>query len=51
MLTGEEYINICALRSRGLSIAAIARILGRDRKTVSSYLCGKRTVGVRSSDR
>ncbi|RKT09700.1 hypothetical protein BX285_6803 [Streptomyces sp. 1114.5] len=49
MLTGEEYINICALRSRGLSIAAIARLLGRDRKTVSSYLSGKRTVGVRSS--
>ncbi|MFJ2191910.1 Mu transposase domain-containing protein [Kitasatospora sp. NPDC087861] len=51
MLTGEEYINICALRSRGLSIAAIARLLGRDRKTVSSYLSGKRTVGVRSSGR
>ncbi|MFI9365185.1 Mu transposase domain-containing protein [Kitasatospora sp. NPDC053057] len=51
MLTGEEYINICALRSRGLSIAAIAHLLGRDRKTVSSYLSGKRTVGVRSSGR
>ncbi|WBP92076.1 Mu transposase domain-containing protein [Kitasatospora cathayae] len=51
MLTGEEYINICALRSRGLSIAAIARLLGRDRKTVSSYLSGKRTVGVRCSGR
>ncbi|MFF2143665.1 IS21 family transposase [Kitasatospora sp. NPDC058190] len=51
MLTGEEYINICALRSRGLSIAAIARLLGRDRKTVSSYLSGKRIVGVRSSGR
>ncbi|MFJ2868328.1 Mu transposase domain-containing protein [Kitasatospora sp. NPDC087314] len=50
-MTREEYINICALRSRGLSIAAIARLLGRDRKTVSSYLSGKRTVGVRSSGR
>ncbi|HEV2369479.1 MAG TPA: hypothetical protein VGR90_06365, partial [Acidimicrobiales bacterium] len=36
-----------ALRSRGWSISAIARHLGRDRKTVRAYLEGGREPGVR----
>ena len=36
-----------ALRARGWSISAIARHLGRDRKTVRDYLSGKRVPGGR----
>ncbi|MGH9057945.1 MAG: Mu transposase domain-containing protein [Acidimicrobiales bacterium] len=36
-----------ALRQRGWTISAIARHLGRDRKTVRDYLAGKREPGVR----
>ncbi|MFI6443890.1 Mu transposase domain-containing protein [Kitasatospora sp. NPDC050543] len=48
MITREEYDEACSLRSRGWSISAIARHLGRDRKTVRSHLGGERTAGVRS---
>ena len=48
MLTQEDDIDIHALRRRGWSISAIARHVGRDRKTVRSYLEGKRQVGVRA---
>ncbi len=36
-----------ALSKRGWSVSAIARHLGRDRKTVRSYLAGERVPGVR----
>jgi len=38
-----------ALRARGWSVSAIARHLGRDRKTVRAYLAGKRTAGERKA--
>ena len=41
MLTGEEDMQAAALRARGWSISAIARHLGRDRKTVRGYLSGQ----------
>jgi transposase len=47
MLTGEEDMQAAALRARGWSISAIARHLGRDRKTVRGYLSGKRVPGER----
>jgi transposase len=47
MLTGEEDMQAAALRARGWSISAIARHLGRDRKTVRDYLSGKRVPGER----
>jgi transposase len=40
-------VEAVALHRRGWSIAAIARHLGRDRKTIRAYLRGKRTPGVR----
>ena len=46
MSTGED-VEAAALRKRGWTISAIARHLGRDRKTVRAYLEGKRTPGVR----
>ena len=46
MSTGED-VEAAALRKRGWTISAIARHLGRDRKTVRDYLEGKRTPGVR----
>ena len=49
MLTREEYFDACALQSQGWSISAIASHLGRDRKTVRSYLTGERLVGVRNT--
>jgi transposase len=48
MLTSGEDMEISALRKRGWSISAIARHVGRDRKTVRSYLAGDRTPGVRA---
>src|SRR5699024_5670831 len=41
MLTREEDIDVHALRGRGWTISAIARHLGRDRKTVRAYLAGR----------
>ena len=48
MLTWEEDVDAHALRRRGWSISAIARHLGKDRKTIRAYLNGERTAGVRA---
>ena len=40
MLVQEECVEVHALKQRGWSISAIARHLGRDRKTVRAYLLG-----------
>ncbi|EYR62882.1 transcriptional regulator, partial [Actinotalea ferrariae CF5-4] len=48
MLTREEDIDAHALHKRGWTISAIARHLGRDRKTVRAYLTGQRVAGVRA---
>ena len=48
MLTREDDIEAHALRKKGWSITAIARHLGRDRKTVRAYLNGDRVPGVRA---
>jgi transposase len=47
MLTQGESVEAHALRERGWSVSAIARHLGRDRKTVRAYLSGKRAPGQR----
>src|ERR1700733_11775427 len=47
MLTHGEDVEAHALKQRGWTISAIARHLGRDRKTVRAYLNGQRTPGVR----
>ncbi len=47
MLRWEEDVEAHALRRRGWTIAAIARHLGRDRKTVRAYLRGDREPGKR----
>ena len=44
--TGDD-VEAHALRQRGWTISAIARHLGRDRKTVRDHLSGKREPGVR----
>lgn len=49
MLTREEDIDVHALAKRGWTISAIARHLGRDRKTVRAYLSGERVPGQRTS--
>ncbi|MDE0438269.1 MAG: IS21 family transposase [bacterium] len=49
MLAQEEYVEAHALKRRGWSIAAIARHLGRDRKTVRAHLLGERTLGQRAA--
>lgn len=49
MLTREEYDEARALQAQGWSVSAIARHLSRDRKTVRSYLTGRRKPGVRRS--
>src|SRR5438034_6907854 len=49
MLTQGEDVEVHALRRRGWSISAIARHLGRDRKTIRAYLRGERAPGVRRS--
>ncbi|WP_206061665.1 Mu transposase domain-containing protein [Nonomuraea basaltis] len=51
MLTQGEDVEAHALRKRGWSISAIARHLGRDRKTIAAYLNGSRAPGVRRSSR
>jgi len=47
MITREEDVDIHALARQGWTITAIARHVGRDRKTVRDYLNGKREPGVR----
>ena len=47
MLTREDDIDVHALRRQGWTISAIARHLGRDRKTIRAYL-GGRQAGVRA---
>jgi len=47
MLTPEEDVEITSLRKRGWTVSAIARHVGRDRKTVRCYLSGERKPGVR----
>jgi len=47
MLTREDDIDVHALRRQGLTISAIARHLGKDRKTIRAYLSG-REAGVRA---
>jgi transposase len=47
MLTRENDIDIHALHRQGWTISAIARHLGRDRKTIRAYLAG-REAGVRA---
>ena len=51
MLTQGEDVEVHALASRGWSVSAIARHLGRDRKTVRAYLRGERQPGVRAGSR
>jgi transposase len=51
MLTQGEDVEVHALARRGWSVSAIARHLGRDRKTVRAYLTGKRQPGLRASAR
>ena len=48
MLTQEDDVDAHALRKRNWSISAIARHLGRDRKTIRGYLNGTRSAGVRA---
>ena len=50
MLTREDDIDVHALRRQGWTISAIARHLGRDRKTIRAYLSG-REAGVRATSR
>lgn len=47
MLTQGESVEAHALGERGWSVSAIARHLGRDRKTVRAYLSGEREPGRR----
>ncbi|MER6048547.1 transcriptional regulator [Streptomyces sp. NPDC001793] len=47
MLTREEDVDAHALRRRGWTISAIARHLGRDRKTIRAYLNGEVEPGQR----
>jgi len=47
MLTQGEDVEAHALAGRGWSISAIARHLGRDRKTVRAYVTHERSPGVR----
>ncbi|WP_245822582.1 helix-turn-helix domain-containing protein [Lentzea waywayandensis] len=41
MLSLEEDVEAQALRAQGWSVSAIARHLGRDRKTIRRYLSGQ----------
>ena len=49
MLSREDDVEAHALRARGWSIAAIARHLGRDPKTIRAYLSGERVAGQRKA--
>ncbi len=48
MLTQEEDVEASALFKQGWTISAIARHLGRDRKTVRAYVTGPRRAGERA---
>ncbi len=48
MLAREEDVEAHALKAQGGSVSAIARYLGRDRKTIRAYLSGQRQPGVRA---
>ncbi|BBX18137.1 transcriptional regulator [Mycolicibacterium duvalii] len=48
MLTWEDDLEVHALRKRGLTISAIARHTGFDRKTIRKYLAGDGEPGVRA---
>lgn len=48
MLAREEDVEAHALREQGWSVSAIARHLGRDRKTIRAYLSGQRQPGARA---
>ena len=45
MLTREDDVEVHALHKQGWTISAIARHLGKDRKTVRAYLNGERVAG------
>jgi transposase len=47
MFTGRQDMEATALREQGWTISAIARHLGRDRRTIRAYLNGERVAGVR----
>ena len=47
MLTQEEVVEISALLKRRWTVSAMARHLGRDRKTVRAYIKGDREPGPR----
>ena len=47
MFSVGEDVEADALFKRGWTVSAIARHLGRDRKTIRSYLSGERAPGVR----
>jgi len=47
MITQGEDLEAHVLHERGWTISAIARHLGRDRKTVRAYLSGERKPGGR----
>ena len=47
MLAQEESVEVHALRKRGWSMWAIARHVGRDRKTVRAHLSGEHVPGRR----
>ena len=49
ILTRGDDVEAHALAERGWSISAVARHLGRDRKTARAYVRGERTAGVRRS--
>jgi hypothetical protein len=51
MLTHGEDVEAHALKQRGWTISAIARHLGRDRKTAQAYINGTTAPGVRHSSR
>ena len=41
MVTREDDIDVHALRRQGWTISAIARHLGKNRKTIRAYLAGR----------
>jgi len=47
MISQEEGVEADALRRQGWTVNAMARHLGRDRKTIRAYLNGDRDPGVR----
>ena len=47
MLTHGEDVEAHALKEHGWTISAIARHLGRDRKTIRAYINGERVPGIR----